>query len=223
MTRHLESIGSHPEMLRQQKQLESIRSHPEMIRQQKQLESIRSHPLMIQQMEKLRRLKEYGERMKAAGDTEVQLEAWRQGLPPPPREQAPAATPSEAPTPAHEQPPTSAPVAPVEAPDSAAPSADKEVDTTAPAALPEALGLDPFRTGTPGRPTGAELVLAEFRRRLEAGEITPRPRGLSECAEQLATWYETERRRYAPPGPPLSGKRIQPIIRDEYRRATPPQ
>jgi hypothetical protein len=89
--------------------------------------------------------------------------------------------------------------------------------------LAEASGLDPFRTGTPGRPTGAELVLTEFRRRLEAGEITPRSRGLSECAEQLAGWYKTELQKYKPPGPKLSATRIRAVIRADYRRAIPPQ
>jgi hypothetical protein len=81
-------------------------------------------------------------------------------------------------------------------------------------------GLDPFRTGAPGRPTGAHLVLAEFERRLWDGKITPRPKGCSECARQLAEWYEVERQRYTPHGPPLSAKRVESIIRGAYRQAT---
>jgi hypothetical protein len=90
----------------------------------------------------------------------------------------------------------------------------------APPAPPSGQEIDAFRTGTPGRPTGAHIMLAEFERRLRDGEITPRPRGCSECARQLAEWYEVERKRYTPPGPPLSAKRVESVIRGAYRRAT---
>lgn len=71
---------------------------------------------------------------------------------------------------------------------------------------------EPNRTGMPGRPSIAQLILAEFCRRAEAGLVLP---GLAAEARQLHTWA-TESHLKAPTPTPRT---IENHIRDAHRRA----
>jgi hypothetical protein len=92
------------------------------------------------------------------------------------------------------------------------------MDAGAPAEMPAELApvapaasepqIDPFRSGAPGRPSAIEVVLAEGRRRIEAGEDALRFGGLAEFARKLSEWWNHERMRFDPPGPPITAKTI---------------
>lgn len=77
--------------------------------------------------------------------------------------------------------------------------------------------IDPFKTG--GRPTAAHLVQAEARRRIKDGEVTVKRGGLSAFAKVLEEWWEPERQRYDPPGPPIQQKHIADVVRSAWNEA----
>jgi hypothetical protein len=73
----------------------------------------------------------------------------------------------------------------------------------------EAQGVDPFNTGAGGRPSAMEFVLVEANRRINDGEVEVR-RGLQEdFSEDLAEWWEEERKKRTPPGPKVTAKTIR--------------
>jgi hypothetical protein len=58
--------------------------------------------------------------------------------------------------------------------------------------------VEPFRTGGPGRPSAMDRIVAEFKRRVAAGEVIPWRGGCTAEAEHLAGWWETHRPSKAP-------------------------
>lgn len=66
-----------------------------------------------------------------------------------------------------------------------------------------------IEAGTPGRPSAAHLVVAEFDRRVGAGLLCET---LKAEAETLAAWLK----RSHPKAPPLGASRIQEVIRGGY-------
>jgi hypothetical protein len=91
--------------------------------------------------------------------------------------------------------------------------ANSPADTAEPAPIaqpplePQPL-IDPFRSGAPGRPSAIEIVIAEGRRRIEAGEEIPTLRGLTQFATKLREWWDQERMKFDPSGPSVSAKTI---------------
>jgi hypothetical protein len=83
--------------------------------------------------------------------------------------------------------------------------------------------LDPFRSGTPGRPTGMHLIEADGRRRIEAGEVKPTPRGLATYAGTLAEWWDIERVKFKPHGPKVGSKAIANRLRVFWKSKLPAQ
>jgi hypothetical protein len=78
--------------------------------------------------------------------------------------------------------------------------------------------VEPFRTGSAGRPTAKEIIIAEFKRRIETGEVTPyRHGGLKEEGERLFHWWEKERQTHTPPGPEVTVGTIENQIRASWR------
>jgi hypothetical protein len=73
----------------------------------------------------------------------------------------------------------------------------------------ENTGPDPFRTGTAGRPTAKEIVLAEAGRRIRDREVVPEQGGLTAFSESLESWWQNKRRTYEPPGPPMTASAIR--------------
>ncbi len=73
--------------------------------------------------------------------------------------------------------------------------------------------VDPYRTGGQGRPTMKHLIIAEFKRRLEAGEVLP---SLAAEARALDEW--AQRTHLSPPAPRVSVRTIENIIRDKHRK-----
>jgi hypothetical protein len=79
---------------------------------------------------------------------------------------------------------------------------------------------DPFRTGTAGRPTAKEIVLAEAGRRIRGREVLPEQGGLTAFSESLETWWEQERQTYKPPGPSMTASGIRNCgVRDLWNSA----
>jgi hypothetical protein len=73
-------------------------------------------------------------------------------------------------------------------------------------------GVDPYRTGAPGRPSISHLVMAEFERRCNEGDVLET---LAAEAEVLLTWANTEH----PDAPHLTAGTIENHIRSAYRQA----
>jgi hypothetical protein len=97
---------------------------------------------------------------------------------------------------------------PTEAPPStAAASAVNEVATQD--VSREAQGVEPFNTGAGGRPTGIHVVLPEAERRLRNGEVEVVRGKQEEFADDLADWWEEERKKHTPHGPKITGKTIR--------------
>jgi hypothetical protein len=92
----------------------------------------------------------------------------------------------------------------------------RELRVSTGAPLIRTTAINPFATGSAGRPTARDLIRAEFRRRIETGQIRSGFR-LSACAEMLTTWWETERKGFDPPGPPTKQGTIENIIREPWR------
>jgi hypothetical protein len=80
-------------------------------------------------------------------------------------------------------------------------------------------GVDPFRTGSAGRPSASHHVLDEAKRRISKGEVKVRRGGLASFARDLVNWWETERQKYNPPGPPLVSKTVQQTVRPVWHKA----
>jgi hypothetical protein len=72
----------------------------------------------------------------------------------------------------------------------------------------------PTRSGAPGRPSSMHLVKAEFKQRVEQGEVE---HSLAEQARVLESWLKENH----PISPPLGKKRIEDGIRDDYRPHKP--
>jgi hypothetical protein len=70
------------------------------------------------------------------------------------------------------------------------------------------------RTGAPGRPTPAHLVVMEFKRRAESGELAE---NVSTESKQLAAWLKREH----PSLPALTAKTIRNRIASDFRTALP--
>lgn len=79
-------------------------------------------------------------------------------------------------------------------------------------------GSQPPRSGAPGRPSSMHLVKAEFKRRVERGEVE---RSVAEQARVLEFWLKQNH----PTSPPLKAKAIENGIRDDHRlhKPTPPK
>jgi hypothetical protein len=75
----------------------------------------------------------------------------------------------------------------------------------------------PFRSGGPGRPTAVEFVVTEGKRRIEAGEAVPTQGSLTEFAEELHLWWETERKKYDPIAPAVSAKTLRNRLAEFWR------
>jgi hypothetical protein len=73
--------------------------------------------------------------------------------------------------------------------------------------------VDPFRTGAPGRPSAADAIVAEAKRRISSGEVVPQPRGLARFAQDLFDWWEAERQKFTPPGPAMKPGTIENKVR----------
>jgi hypothetical protein len=80
-------------------------------------------------------------------------------------------------------------------------------------------GVNPFRTGSAGRPSAKEIIRAEFQRRVQAGEVEPAPLGLAAYAETLASWWEKKRVEATTPGPVVKATTIRNMIRDLWKPA----
>jgi hypothetical protein len=81
----------------------------------------------------------------------------------------------------------------------------------------------PFRSGGPGRPTAIDVVVAEGKRRIEAGEVTPTPKGLTKFATTLHEWWEAKRQTYAPIAPSAGVTTICNGLREFWNSKLPPQ
>jgi hypothetical protein len=79
--------------------------------------------------------------------------------------------------------------------------------------------VDPFRTGTQGRPPASHHVVHEFEQRLQADVVKPKWGELNKCARDLHDWWEEARNTFNPPGPPLSVPTIENAIRERWRQA----
>jgi hypothetical protein len=79
--------------------------------------------------------------------------------------------------------------------------------------------VDPFRTGTQGRPPASHHVVHEFEQRLQADVVKPKRGELNKCARDLHDWWEEARNTFNPPGPPLSVPTIENAIRERWRQA----
>jgi hypothetical protein len=100
----------------------------------------------------------------------------------------------------------------------ASPDSTNSADT----ATEHPVSVDPFRTGTAGRPTAKEIVRREAERRIDSGEVSPRQGRLAQFARDLASWWETKRKdEYKSIAPKLSANRIENIVRDIWRAAIP--
>jgi hypothetical protein len=93
-------------------------------------------------------------------------------------------------------------------------------NTKAPVAqVVEPPAVDPFRTGAPGRPTGADAIYSEAERRISSGEVVPQPRGLARFAQDLSDWWERERQKFTPPGPAMKPGTIENRVRDLWHKS----
>jgi hypothetical protein len=72
---------------------------------------------------------------------------------------------------------------------------------------------DPFRTGTAGRPTAKDIVLAEAGRRIADREAVPKQGELTAFSKSLETWWEHKRHTYKPTGPSMTASGIKNVVR----------
>lgn len=70
---------------------------------------------------------------------------------------------------------------------------------------------DPYRSGAPGKPTIKHLILGEFRRRVQAGDVLP---VLADEAKALCDWAAAQH----PGAPTPTVRTVENQIRDEFRR-----
>lgn len=77
----------------------------------------------------------------------------------------------------------------------------------------------PFRTGAPGRPSAADHIVAEAKRRMSSGEVVLGPRGLARFARDLSDWWESKRQKCIPPGPAMKPGTIENKVRDLWRKS----
>lgn len=78
---------------------------------------------------------------------------------------------------------------------------------------PEPVPAPPLpETGAPGRPSHMHLIIAEFKRRVEGGQLE---RSLAREAATLAGWFMANH----PDKQPLTAKAIENKLRDDYREA----
>ena len=77
--------------------------------------------------------------------------------------------------------------------------------------------VEPFRTGSAGRPTASAQILAEFQRRVREGEVVPRRGGLKGESKHLATWWAGEQKKHSPPGPPVTAGTVENQIRKYWQ------
>jgi hypothetical protein len=94
------------------------------------------------------------------------------------------------------------------------------LNTDAPAnQIGEPATVSPFRTGAPGRPSAADVIITEAKRRISSGEVVPKPRGLARFAQDLFKWWELERQRFTPPGPKMKRGTIENKVRDLWQES----
>jgi hypothetical protein len=79
--------------------------------------------------------------------------------------------------------------------------------------------VDPYRTGAPGRPSAADVILVEAKRRLSSGDVVAKPRGLARFSQDLSNWWERERQKVTPPGPAMKAGAIENKVRDLWRKS----
>jgi hypothetical protein len=75
-----------------------------------------------------------------------------------------------------------------------------------------------YRTGAPGRPSAADFVLDEAKRRIAKKEVTPKVGGLADFSRKLADWYDKNRKTFKQL-PDLTAGTIENIVRDLWRAA----
>jgi len=85
--------------------------------------------------------------------------------------------------------------------------------------LPARPPATPIKTGTAGRPPVSHFVEVEAERRIESGAIVPQEGKLEDCARDLASWWEAERRHYQEPLPPLTVSAIKRVVRPLWNKA----
>jgi hypothetical protein len=94
------------------------------------------------------------------------------------------------------------------------------LNTNAPAdQIGEPPTVFPFRTGAPCRPSAADVIVAEAKRRISGGEVVPKPRGLARFARDLSDWWEAERQKFTPPGPAMTPGTIENKVRDLWHKS----
>jgi hypothetical protein len=85
-------------------------------------------------------------------------------------------------------------------------------------ALSETGQIDQFKTGGPGRPTARDIICREFSRRLDAGEVTPEPKKLTNFGEAtMWPWWEAKRVELG--GPPVTSRVMANMLRGLWRAA----
>lgn len=83
-----------------------------------------------------------------------------------------------------------------------------------------ATGLDTFRTGAAGKPTAADFIRSEVKRRIGAREVVPRRGDLEAYSRVMWDWYEKERHKFNPPGPEVkSPGSVENMIRPVWNCA----
>jgi biotin operon repressor len=95
----------------------------------------------------------------------------------------------------------------------------EEATSAPPANVTTAASVNPFKTGTAGRPTAAHYIRTEAERRLKSGEAAPKQSSLEKFSEDLAAWWDKERQRFSPAGPTMKAGSIRNSIRDLWHRA----
>jgi len=81
------------------------------------------------------------------------------------------------------------------------------------AKAPEPVPAPPLpETGAPGRPSHMHLVIAEFRRRVQGGQLET---SLARESASLAAWFKASH----PDKQPLTAKAIENKLREDYRQA----
>jgi len=98
--------------------------------------------------------------------------------------------------------------------------APAQASQTAPEQQPaDKAGPDPFKTGAAGRPSAADFILTEAKRRIADKEVTPRSNELTAFSENLEKWWNEKRLTFNPPGPPLKAGSIKNVVRKLWNEA----
>ena len=79
--------------------------------------------------------------------------------------------------------------------------------------------IEPFKTGSAGRPTASARIVAEFERRVQEGEVVPQLGGLKGEGKHLAAWWAQEQQKNSEPGPPVTAGTVENQIRKLWQEA----